>query len=332
MRSGSIGSGSIISRGTPTTIRTRAMVRAGRCTAAALPRHTSRHRPGGCSCATQTDRDPLSGRRAPSLRGVHFDAGGCGRQQAEVHRRPVQLPPDRDRRGSEGCCSRLSASARIRIQRYYEAGSHPLQPWHPGPPGQQPIHGERHRVSVGNVRDLDLRLHAASFALLDPQTPFEDAFIKEQERRRQQRVRTQIYDITAWSLPYLFNVDASPRSPTRSAAVHSRAANRSAGYRQRRHGDSPASWPRGTAAGRFLASALREDIRVWSADDSFTISGRRYPSGTLIVKINDNAPTVHDRVARLANASGSDVVAITAPYGRMTDATACRSGRDVQAG
>src|SRR5205823_5634438 len=68
--------------------------------------------------------------------------------------------------------------------------------------------------------------------------------------------------------------------------------------------------PWGTqAAGRFLASAERENIRVWSSDEAFTIPGRKFPSGTLIVKVNDNAATIHDRVAKLAEASGADVYA-----------------------
>src|SRR5262249_47286686 len=53
--------------------------------------------------------------------------------------------------------------------------------------------------------------------LLDPQTPFEDKFLKEQERRRSRRLRDQIYDITAWSLPFLFNVEAIPVSESVSA-------------------------------------------------------------------------------------------------------------------
>jgi hypothetical protein len=148
--------------------------------------------------------------------------------------------------------------------------------------------------------------------LLDPQTPFEDAFIKEQERRRGRRLRHQIYDITAWSLPFLFNVDAVPVSESISAnfpVVH--PAQISQGVVHGGKASVAYLVPWGTqAAGRFLASAERENIRVWSSDEAFTIPGRKFPSGTLIVKVNDNnASTIHDRIAKLAEASGADVYA-----------------------
>ena len=147
--------------------------------------------------------------------------------------------------------------------------------------------------------------------LLDPQTPFDETFIKEQERRRERRLRHQIYDITAWSLPFLFNVEAIPVGEAVSAnfnIVHPQQISKGsvAG------GKATVAYlvPWGTqAAGRFLAAAERENIRVWCTDEAFTLPGRKFPSGTLIVKVNDNPPTVHDRVAKIAEASGAEVVA-----------------------
>ncbi|HUR33287.1 MAG TPA: M14 family zinc carboxypeptidase [Vicinamibacterales bacterium] len=147
--------------------------------------------------------------------------------------------------------------------------------------------------------------------LLDPQTPFEQAFLREQERRRQRRVRSQIYDITAWSLPLLFNVDAIPLAEEVRGdfiAVQPRpiGAGRVTG------GKATVAYlvPWGTqAAGRFLTTALRLNLRVWSADEAFTVPGRTFPAGTLIVKVNDNDGAVHNQVSRLAETSGADVVA-----------------------
>ncbi len=147
--------------------------------------------------------------------------------------------------------------------------------------------------------------------LLDPRTPFEQEFIKEQERRRTRRVRSQIYDVTAWSLPLLFNVTADP--------VADEVRGDFAVVRPRQI--VPASVNGGKAtvaylvpwatqsAGRFLTFALREGIRVWSADEAFTMPGRKFPAGTLIVKVNDNGPDVHERLARLAETTGAEVVA-----------------------
>ena len=42
--------------------------------------------------------------------------------------------------------------------------------------------------------------------VLDPQVSMDDAFLKGEEQRRKQRQRSEIYDVTAWSLPLQFNV------------------------------------------------------------------------------------------------------------------------------
>ena len=43
--------------------------------------------------------------------------------------------------------------------------------------------------------------------LLDPQTEQDAAFVREQDRRRRLRMGDEIYDITAWSLPLLYDVE-----------------------------------------------------------------------------------------------------------------------------
>jgi len=43
--------------------------------------------------------------------------------------------------------------------------------------------------------------------LLDRQVPLEEKFLKEQERRRARKLPDEIYDVTGWSLPLLYNVE-----------------------------------------------------------------------------------------------------------------------------
>src|SRR5262249_56809299 len=43
--------------------------------------------------------------------------------------------------------------------------------------------------------------------LLDPQAPMNVDFLRRQESRRQKRLPDQIYDITAWNLPMLYDVE-----------------------------------------------------------------------------------------------------------------------------
>ncbi|WP_321474004.1 M14 family zinc carboxypeptidase [uncultured Paludibaculum sp.] len=147
-------------------------------------------------------------------------------------------------------------------------------------------------------------------ALLDPNTPMEPDFLKEQERRRKKKLPDQIYDVTGWNLPMSFGVECI------GAAEVSQGSFEPVSGVYTPHGSVSGRAevaylvPWGTqAAGRFLTAALRADLRVLTANKAFTQSGRKYPSGTLIVMVKQNAATVHEKVATIATASGADVVA-----------------------
>ena len=54
------------------------------------------------------------------------------------------------------------------------------------------------------------------------------------------------------------------------------------------------------AAGRLLAAALRQDLRVLTSDKPFTLNGTKFPSGTLIFKVKENPADLAERLAELA--------------------------------
>lgn len=147
-------------------------------------------------------------------------------------------------------------------------------------------------------------------ALLDPQVPMDAKFVEEQERRRKKGLRDQIYDVTAWSLPMLYNVEAVGAAEVSQGQF---AAVPSTGYEPK--GAAPAKAelaylaPWGSqAAGRFLAAALRADLKMLSANRGFTQGGRKYPAGTVIIMVAENGAGVHEKVARIAAATGAEVV------------------------
>ena len=147
--------------------------------------------------------------------------------------------------------------------------------------------------------------------LLDPHVPMDDKFVAAEEVRRKLRQRTEIYDVTAWSLPLLFNVEAAaggtvPESvlePARPARIVPREV---------RGGPAAVAYlvPWGSqAAGRLLAAALREDLKVHSSDKPFTQDGVKFPEGSLIVKVAENPADLAERLARLARDTGAAVYA-----------------------
>jgi hypothetical protein len=147
--------------------------------------------------------------------------------------------------------------------------------------------------------------------LLDKDTKMEEEFLKEQERRRKKKQPDEIYDVTGWSLPVQYNVEqvisksfltiaADPVLPGKTRPGKVEGGKATVAYL--------APWG-SQASARFLAGAFRENLRVLSAGKPFTQGGKKYPNGTLIIQVKENADSVHDTVARLAASSGADIVA-----------------------
>ena len=146
--------------------------------------------------------------------------------------------------------------------------------------------------------------------LLDPQVSMDQAFLKGEEQRRQRRQRSEIYDVTAWSLPLQFNVEAVAAN-----------AGSQGSFEPVKPGGTPPGTISGkaavaylvpwgtTAAARLMTASLRQGLRVLSSDRQFTQNGRAFPAGTLIVLVKENSPAIHETMEKLAQNSGAEVVA-----------------------
>ena len=131
--------------------------------------------------------------------------------------------------------------------------------------------------------------------LMEPDIKMDETFLKEQERRRQKRLGDRIYDITAWSLPLLFDLDVVP-SPS---PVTSRAVNLPAPVTLSALPPAKAAYllPWGSDTAAAVAEAARAGIRIHTAGEPFTIGSRKYDVGTAIVRVAENPP---ETLARLA--------------------------------
>jgi hypothetical protein len=111
-------------------------------------------------------------------------------------------------------------------------------------------------------------------------------------------------------MPLLFNVEMLVSNEALTVAAEAvRSGDRTNGIVASAAGAIAYVVPWGsTAAGRFLTGALREGLRVLSADKEFVQNGRRFPRGTLIVPLAQNKPEAQAVVARIASASGAEVV------------------------
>ena len=147
--------------------------------------------------------------------------------------------------------------------------------------------------------------------LMDTHVPMSEDFIAEQERRRSKGMGDQIYDVTAWSFPLMYNVEtvAVDRQVEGDLTLVDPAMV-PPGSIEGGRAEVAYLVPWGTqAAGRLLAASLRADLRVYSSDLAFVQGDRRFPSGTLIFKVKDNPDRLHETLAEIAAFSGAEVIA-----------------------
>lgn len=186
---------------------------------------------------------------------------------------------------------------------------------------EQGIEVQRARVAFASAgKDFPAGSYRISLAqpmkrlaktLLDANTPLEKEFLTEQERRRKRKLRDEIYDVTAWSLPLLYGVEAvALNAPSTVQAEPVIAGETTPGRIEGGKAAVAYLVPWGsTASARLLSAMLREGLRINSTDKAFTQGGRKYPAGTLVVQVKQNPATVHDTMAKLVPESGAEVVA-----------------------
>ncbi len=148
--------------------------------------------------------------------------------------------------------------------------------------------------------------------LLDPSVPMADDFLEEQHRRHEKRLRTQIYDVTAWSLPLVFDVECvgtgalggsttawEPSEPVAQALPPAKVA-------------WLLPWGAGTAAA--VTEALQAGIKVRVTEGETNIEGKSFPTGTAIVRRAENPDDVAETLGQIAARHHATAVALDSGY------------------
>lgn len=181
--------------------------------------------------------------------------------------------------------------------------------------------------------------------LLDRQVDMDSAFVRRQRERRARRLSDEIYDITAWNLPLLWNVDAIPVTgalPARGgrvagdpfAPVFAALPRVPAAGTPERNGDAALGAaaaaadasapldvrtarvgyviPWNTAAAAALVELQAAGIRVHAAGAPVGLQGRRFDVGTLFIRNADLDATsgARDSLVRIAGRHGVEVIPV----------------------
>ncbi len=118
------------------------------------------------------------------------------------------------------------------------------------------------------------------------------------------------YDVTAWSLPLSFGVETAFTSLeidlARSNRLNSIEPELATSELPRAGYAYLFNW--GSDAGARLAvRLLNENFRLALATRPFANSGRKYPSGTLIARVERNPENLHERIQTLARECGTQL-------------------------
>ena len=166
------------------------------------------------------------------------------------------------------------------------------------------------RVEAGAyVVDLAQPQGRLAKALLEPEAELDSAFIAEELESRRTAQPGRFYDVTAWSLPYLFRLNAWTIA-YRPEQVERVTALRPGVFDDRLpHAAYAYAFPAGSEASlRMLAGLLNDSVRVWYARRAFRAAGTDFPDGAFVVRVAANDDDVHNIVRQHTRASGANVV------------------------
>ena len=142
--------------------------------------------------------------------------------------------------------------------------------------------------------------------LLDVDISMPDDYLELQLERREKNYPAQVYDISAWSLPLMYDVDAvavdtlpdvatsEPRAPDVTTLAAARVAY---------------LLPWNVTNARAVAEALQQGLRVRVANEPFVLDGRRYGVGTAIVRVPDHDDDLGERLGAIVARHGGEAVA-----------------------
>lgn len=178
------------------------------------------------------------------------------------------------------------------------------------------------------VVDLAQPLGRAARAVLEPSPRMDTTFARLQVERFRRNLRRgpnvpregyEFYDVTAWSLPVTFGIDAYWTEDAAAVAgvLLTRADTTQAfgGISGARPAQSAYLFTSGRNGAPTLAiRLLQAGYRVAISERPLEAAGRAFPRGTYVVRVARNDTAVHRVLERMARETGVDVVGVNTAF------------------
>jgi len=182
------------------------------------------------------------------------------------------------------------------------------------------------------VIDLNQPQRLLIKSILEQDTAQDKAFVEDNMRRfnrNQMRGKGQskedygFYDITAWSLPLAFGIEAfwteDTGNFTGTDVTDEYLANAKRGSVNGRAQIAYVIPYETDAAAAMAVRLAQQGVRVAVATRPLNAAGRNWVPGTFVIRVTRNNETVHDAVAKLATEMGVDVYAANTSFAEEGD-------------
>ncbi len=147
--------------------------------------------------------------------------------------------------------------------------------------------------------------------LLAPESILSEDFIRAEKERKENRERSYFFDITAWSMPLTYGIETywteeESKAVSEPVTEVKRIEGRIEGGRVKQAYLIPFN---SIASSIVLNRLLDEDFRVRISGKSFELEGKKWDKGTLVIRVNRNPESIHERIVELSEEYGIKVTA-----------------------
>ena len=273
--------------------------------------------------ASLTTLETTAKNRAERLKDFYdFRAGALNNHSREKMKRVVILPGKDPVKAAElvAVLQRSKIEVKVTSAPFSSSTAHPYM--------EKEARGGAQSFPTGSyVIDLNQPQRVLIKSILEQDTPQDKAFVDDNMhrfKRNQMRGGGQskedygFYDITAWSLPLAFGVDAywteDDGSIPASAVAENLVDSVKSGYLSAR-AQAAYILPYETDSSAAMAMRLmQQGFRVAVATKPLNAAGRTWSRGAFVIRVNRNPETIHDTVAKLAGELGVKVVSVNTSF------------------
>lgn len=187
---------------------------------------------------------------------------------------------------------------------------------------------ERKTFPAGSyIIDLDQPQRILIKSILEQDTPQDKAFVDENMarfKRNQKRGKGQpkedygFYDLTAWSMPLSFGVEAYWTEETSAVASTQVTAEMLAAVKKGEvSGRAQVAYIvpyESDATGAFILKLTQHGYKVAVSTRQLNAGGRNWKPGTFVIRVSRNHESLHNAIAKFASEMGIRVVAVNSGY------------------